>query len=638
LASAIATAQKVAQRSSRSVRTHLVWLVILLVVPFVLLFGYAVAAGASAAVGTTEDAARVLAETVSAYAAQHVADTAGMLERLARRPLVRALDPAHCDPLLANIQAAFPDFTNVSTRNAQGTLICSNPRQPGEAVDEPVNDDALTSRVLREGRFVIGMPTVGSISGRWTALSAVPLRDDAGRVIGTVSMPVDLGSLQDAVTGLNLAPGIRVAVIEDTGTVIAITGDIANLLGTNIRGVPTVQQALAASGPGRGEGIGIDGSRRLIGFAPVVGADWHVIASFPQDVAEAHARQTLVDGGLVGLAVLLAVAFLATRLSRRIERPAHALAEVVTAVRAGRTDARVTPGGPQELMIVGEELNAMLDAQEHLHAAEHSARTQAEAAVRSRDEFLAVAAHELKTPVSGLHTFAQMLGRVLARSGELDSARLQTAAVALDRETGKIGRLVDQLLDISRIEAGQLRLEPTWVDLTMLAGGAAESARARAEGLKVDIVLRAPDPVLVWSDPLRMEQVFANLLDNALKYAAQGRRIEVDVEAPEQTTAWVRVRDFGSGIPPALRAGLFTRFYQAHAEHHVSGLGLGLYISRQIVKLHGGQIEALFPSGGGTCFVVTLPIAPALAVIPLGPGVIADGHAIQTLQTLGPPE
>jgi signal transduction histidine kinase len=112
-------------------------------------------------------------------------------------------------------------------------------------------------------------------------------------------------------------------------------------------------------------------------------------------------------------------------------------------------------------------------------------------------------------------------------------------------------------------------------------------------------------------DPLRLEQVVTNLLDNAIKYSPEGGEIEVELAAPDPTAVRLCVRDRGMGIPPDKRARIFDRYYQAHGEGHLSGMGLGLYISRQIVELHGGRIAAEWPPEGGTHFVVTLPVGLA---------------------------
>ena len=111
-----------------------------------------------------------------------------------------------------------------------------------------------------------------------------------------------------------------------------------------------------------------------------------------------------------------------------------------------------------------------------------------------------------------------------------------------------------------------------------------------------------------WVDPLRLEQVLSNLVGNAIKYSPDGGPIALTLAVdPGGATVRLAVRDWGLGIPEERRAHIFDRFYQAHADHHRSGLGLGLYISREIVALHGGRLEAEFPADGGARFIVTLP-------------------------------
>ena len=120
-------------------------------------------------------------------------------------------------------------------------------------------------------------------------------------------------------------------------------------------------------------------------------------------------------------------------------------------------------------------------------------------------------------------------------------------------------------------------------------------------------------------DPLRLEQVLMNLIDNAIRYSPEGGSIEIEVAQPAPDRVRLAVRDHGIGIPPEKRAHIFDRFYQAHAGTHLVGLGLGLYISRQIVELHGGRIEAEFPPDGGTRFVVSLPTGLAVPSRALSP-------------------
>ncbi|MBI4493700.1 MAG: PAS domain S-box protein [Chloroflexi bacterium] len=236
---------------------------------------------------------------------------------------------------------------------------------------------------------------------------------------------------------------------------------------------------------------------------------------------------------------------------------------------------------------------------------EQAARAEAEAALRTRDEFLSVAAHELKTPVTSLRGFAQLVLRQLDKAGAIDPERVRRSLRAIVQQSDKLSRLVGQLLDLSRIEAGKLALEPELVDLVPLVAGAAAVARATTSSHTVRV--RAPAQVLALVDPLRLEQVLTNLLDNAIKFSPEGGQVEVEVAQPGATTVYLAVRDHGVGIPSEHRARIFDRFYQAHAGDYRAGMGLGLYISRQIVELHGGELVAEFPPDGGTCFVVYLP-------------------------------
>ena len=236
---------------------------------------------------------------------------------------------------------------------------------------------------------------------------------------------------------------------------------------------------------------------------------------------------------------------------------------------------------------------------------------EARAAVSIRDEFLSVAAHELKTPMTSLRGYAQLLARELERGQVSHPERARRAATTIQIQSDKLARLVAQLLDVSRLQSGKLIVEPRPTDLTDLIREIVEQARTQLKDHT--IVARLPGELWVSIDPLRIEQVITNLIDNAIKYSPEGGRIDVGLRCDQATeTASVVVRDRGVGVPAEHRAHIFDRFYQAHAGGpltSMAGMGLGLYISRQIVELHGGSIEAEFPDDGGTRFVVTLPVA-----------------------------
>jgi len=237
--------------------------------------------------------------------------------------------------------------------------------------------------------------------------------------------------------------------------------------------------------------------------------------------------------------------------------------------------------------------------------AERSARAVAEKAVAIRDEFLSVAAHELKTPITSLLGAVQLLLRQRERAATLAPGQIERSMQIVGRQAARMSRLVTQLLETSRLDSGQFLPHRTLVDVTSLVRTAIEHARVATD--RHEIVLSAPDCVPAHVDPMRIEQVVGNLLDNAIKFSPDGGRIEVEVSTPRAQMVRVVVRDHGIGIPPQRRQELFTRYYQAHAESHRSGLGLGLYISRCIVEHHGGRIGVEFPADAGARFVVELP-------------------------------
>ncbi len=238
--------------------------------------------------------------------------------------------------------------------------------------------------------------------------------------------------------------------------------------------------------------------------------------------------------------------------------------------------------------------------------AEQAARAAAEAALLQRDEFVSVASHELKTPLTTLSGYAQLVLRRLSRESEFDPERVTHAMQSIMNQADKLSRLLGNLLDISRLEEGKLRLERQSVDVARLVEETVALTRGRSD--KHNILVASPPSTHANIDGLRIEQVLTNLLDNAIKYSPQGGPIEV-VVARRRGAIELSVRDHGMGIPPERRDHIFERFYQAHSDGYRSGLGLGLYISRQIVELHGGTIHAEFPRSGGTRFVVRVPVA-----------------------------
>jgi signal transduction histidine kinase len=235
----------------------------------------------------------------------------------------------------------------------------------------------------------------------------------------------------------------------------------------------------------------------------------------------------------------------------------------------------------------------------------------AQAAIAARDEFLSVASHELRTPITTLRAFAQLVTRKLDKGLTLDPDQVRQGMRTMIQQADKLTRLVSRLLDVSRIEAAKLVLEREVTDFSALVATVVDSLQATAPDRP--LVVQTPGPLPALLDPLRIEQVVVNLVDNAIKYSRGTAPIEITVSPQAGTTVRLTVRDHGPGIPVADRERLFDRFYQAHPPGYRGGMGLGLYISRQIVELHGGTLTAEFPADGGTRFVADVPVGETAA-------------------------
>ncbi|UJR80060.1 response regulator [Sandaracinus amylolyticus] len=235
---------------------------------------------------------------------------------------------------------------------------------------------------------------------------------------------------------------------------------------------------------------------------------------------------------------------------------------------------------------------------------EREARAEAEAANRAKDVFLAMVSHELRTPLNAILGWARLL-----RSGTLDPTRSERALDTIERNARAQARIVEDLLDLSRVIAGKLRLERATIDVADEVEQAIESLRPAAASKGVSLEQRVDRGMTIWGDAARVQQVAWNLVSNAIKFTPSGRRIEVTL-SQDCNDICLRVRDEGIGIEPALVPHVFDRFRQADSTttREQGGLGLGLAIVRQLTELHGGRVHAA--SGGpgqGATFEVHLP-------------------------------
>jgi len=238
-----------------------------------------------------------------------------------------------------------------------------------------------------------------------------------------------------------------------------------------------------------------------------------------------------------------------------------------------------------------------------------AARAEAERASQAKGEFLAIVSHELRTPLSAMLGWAHVLQR-----GAVDANTLERGLAAISRNARIQGQLIEDLLDMSRIEAGQLRLDLQRIELGGVIAAAIDSARPASSLQRIDLrTVFSPGGCTVLGDAARLQQVVANLLNNAIKFTPQGGQVSVSL-TKAGGNARLAVTDTGQGIEPDFIARMFDRFQQqdgSRTRRH-GGLGLGLAIVRHLVQLHGGTVQAQSPgSEQGATFTVTLPLLGA---------------------------
>ncbi|HYB94598.1 MAG TPA: ATP-binding protein [Vicinamibacterales bacterium] len=260
------------------------------------------------------------------------------------------------------------------------------------------------------------------------------------------------------------------------------------------------------------------------------------------------------------------------------------------------------------LITVALERQSREDERGRLLAAERQAREQADRANRTKDEFVATLSHELWTPLNAILGWARML-----RAGQLDEAATIQALDAIERNTRAQSQLVEDLLDISRIITGKLRLDVRSVELSSVVDTAVDAVKpaADAKNIRLQKVLD-PRAAPISADPDRLQQVVWNLLSNAIKFTPKHGRVQVRLERINSHVEII-VSDTGEGITPELLPHVFERFSQgAEDGAKTAGLGLGLAIARHIVELHGGTIHAASAGrGAGATFTVKLPLMVA---------------------------
>jgi signal transduction histidine kinase/CheY-like chemotaxis protein len=526
------------------------------------------------------------------------------LEVLAQSFALQAGDLRAFTGQAQRIRAEQIDWDAVSLMDPRGVPLM-NTRVPfGTPLPKRLIGDALVARAVATGRPVVTPLIRSAITGRFTTGIIVPVRRD-GTVQYLLRVAIEPRIWLDLFGQYPMAPGATITVLDQDGLIIARTLNPEQWIGRPPSPALAQRARSASEGTFRNPG-GLEGRAFYSAFSRSAVAGWTVATGVPADIVNAELRAavtamtagaTLVTALAVGLAIFI---------GRRIAAPVVALADSVRRFGAGEPPTPLSNAGVREVREVArafEDAAAQLGARE---AALRESQAQAEAANRTKDEFLAVLSHELRTPINAVYGWARML-----RDGTAAPAQVARGLEIIERNASAQVRLIEDLLDISRIVTGKMRLDVRLVDAAHAIEAALDAVRHAAEvkEIRLESVLD-PRAGPVAGDPDRLQQVVWNLLSNAIKFTPRHGRVQVRL-ARVGSHVEIVVADTGAGIDPALLPYIFDRFRQGDSTSTRThgGLGLGLALVKHIVELHGGTARAESAGEAGATFTVLLPVS-----------------------------
>ena len=502
-----------------------------------------------------------------------------------------------------------PSWQAVRLFDANGVEVMDTARAWGRPLAGAV-DGASLRQILQSQR-----PTVGNLARGPEGHLAFPVRVPilrAGRVryvLTAVIAPEALGGLVTAQT-TSSEEWTRV-VIDARCIAVARTRDPERFVGRHAS--QGFSRRIRAQREGLSQETTLDGTPVYSAFSRAPLSDWTAAIAVPRSVLEGPAHRSMLAVAWIGLAIVAISGLGAYLFSRRLSRGIEAAALAAGAL--AREERPVIPPSPvAEVADLGVALERSADLllqrgrelQEHLARAE-SARAEAETASRAKDEFLAMLGHELRNPLGPIRNGVHLLRELLP-----PDPRTERVREMIERQVVHINRMVDDLLETSRITRGKVVLEKHPLDLRTVAREVLEDFRSPFEQARIRLSFEAPEaPLWIDGDATRLAQCLGNLLHNALKFTPAEGHVAVSLAAAGGTARLV-VRDDGAGIDPDLLPSLFQPFAQGPQalDRSQGGLGLGLALVRGLVELHGGTVEAFSAGPGqGTHFTIILSLA-----------------------------
>jgi signal transduction histidine kinase/ActR/RegA family two-component response regulator len=585
-------------------RSHLVLLVLAVLVPMVVFSTVVIVAFGQQQRAAVRNGAVETARALMNAIDESLNGSVSKLQALATSRSLDRGDLGEFDAEVKRVLASQPDWLTIVLLSPDGRQVVNALRPLGQA---PVTlpDRGSFEVVLATRKPVIGDLTFGPVTGQYDVPVRVPVLRQ-GELVYVLTAVIRPASLVPVLARQRIPGDWVSSVFDRKRNIVARTKNIELFLGR-----PVSPDFVALLEEGRSEGWAmthtLEGAEVGTAYARSPVSGWGIGLGIPAAALSAPLRRSLLTVAIGGIVVVLLAVLAAVGVGRRITSP---IVDLAGAARGFGEQGRLDAGRPAGVTEVEQVRRAFTEAA----ALVQRRAAEAEAANRTKDEFLTVLSHELRTPLNAVYGWARML-----QAGQVDEATRARALEVIVRQSNAQVQLIDDLLDVSRIRVGKMRLDLRQVALPVVIEGALDAVRpaATAKGIRLQPVI---DPLVgrVTGDPQRLQQVVWNLLMNSVKFTPKGGRVQVYLQRVNSQVEIV-VSDDGQGIPADVLPFVFEPFRQGDSSstRAHSGLGLGLALVKDLVELHGGTVTAQSDGPGkGATFVVALPLP--IAQIPEG--------------------
>src|SRR5262245_3766525 len=545
--------------SLASLRIRLLLLVLLAVIPALALTLYTNLEERQLRKAQVQEQAMRLSRLVSADHERLIDDARQLVLTLARLPAVRDRNRTACNALFADLLTQQSSYANLAVADADGNVFCSALPMTGPVY---AGDRAYFQRAVETREFTIGEYQIGRITGKAAVNFGYPVLDDAGQITAVVAVALDLDWLNELASEAELPPGTMLTVIDRKGTILSRYPDEGKWVGKLMPEPLVLNTILTQRSNGTIDAPGVDGIPRLFSFVPFGGsaqsANAYVSVGIPTAVAFAGINQILTRNlAALGLVAGLALAAAWVGGNLFILRRIQALGRATKRVAAGEPGVRTgLPHGQGELSQLANAFDQMAESldraheqrlqEEELRRKNYELEQQnlaIQEANRLKTEFVSMVSHELRTPLTSIQGYAELLLEDERIGGEE-----RESLTIVRKNADRLLALINDLLDLSRIEAGRVDLHRTSFDLARLISEVARSLRplieAKRQQLKVDVGDALP---AVWADANRVTQILTNLISNAHKYTLVDGSITVAAR-PDNGFVRVDVSDTGIGL------------------------------------------------------------------------------------------